>query len=51
MHLANEYLVAFRKGVLPKLNTTDLNLTIRPEFYTPYTGRFLKNLDAAVRND
>ena len=41
----------FRKDVLPRLSTTDLNLTIRPEFYTPYTGWFLKNLDAAVRND
>ena len=50
VHLVNEGLVAFRKDVLPKLNATDLNLTIRPEFYTPYTGQFLKNLDAAVRS-
>lgn len=48
VHLVNEGLVAFRKDVLPKLNTTDLSTTIRPDIYVPYTERFLKNLKAAV---
>ena len=50
VHLVNEGLVAFRKDVLPKLNSLDLDLTIRPNFYLPHVERYLKNVDAAVRN-
>ncbi|AEE94751.1 conserved hypothetical protein [Acidianus hospitalis W1] len=50
VHLVNEGVVAFRKDVLPKLNTLGLEMTIKPEFYTPYTDQFLKNVENAVKS-
>jgi peroxiredoxin family protein len=50
LHLVNEGVVAFKKDVLPKLNSLDMGMTIRPDFYLPYTEQYLKNVEAAVKN-
>ncbi|AET33278.1 hypothetical protein P186_1876 [Pyrobaculum ferrireducens] len=48
VHLVNEGLVAFKKDVLPKLNTGDLETAIHPPMYTPYVETYIKNLKDAV---
>ncbi|MCH1770305.1 MULTISPECIES: DsrE/DsrF/DrsH-like family protein [Metallosphaera] len=50
LHLVNEGLVAFRKDLLPKLNSLDIDTTIRPGIYLPYAELYLKNVKAAVEN-
>jgi hypothetical protein len=41
-------LVAFRKDVLPRLNTQDLGVTMGPQIYVPYIETYLRNLKSAV---
>jgi peroxiredoxin family protein len=48
VHLVNEGLVAFRKDVLPRLNTQDLGVTMGPQIYVPYIETYLRNLKSAV---
>lgn len=48
VHLVNEGLVAFRKDVLPKLNSTTLDVTMSPQLYLPHVEVYLNSLKEAI---
>lgn len=48
VHLVNEGLVAFKKDVLPKLSTDDIDLTTFPQYFRPYVETYLRNLKESV---